>query len=114
MSETLTRNARQGGAYPVKIELVDENGDAADDANVSAVTVSLQNRDGDFINSVDRTAISAVATQTHTFSAADMLIEDETKKMELRIMTIEYKISSVDYIMQVKFFVENMELIPHA
>ena len=96
------------------ITIVDENGDAALDINITSVKISLQNQAGSFINSIDRTAISAVNSQTHTFSAANMLIEDETKKEELRILTVEATVLTVVCIQQIKFIVQNMVLIPHA
>jgi len=105
----LLEDAKEEQSYPIKVEIrVQETGALADDADVSAVTWTLQDRDGNVINLRSDVAASAVASQTITLTGNDLAITDQTKVKELRIFTALATVAGNPWGNEDKFYVKNM------
>lgn len=105
----LLEDANEEQSYSIKIEVrVQETGALADDADVTAVSWSLQDPDGNIINSRDSVAASAVASQTVTLTGDDLAVIDQTKLKEMRIFTAIATVAGNPWGMEDKFYIKNM------
>jgi len=102
--------ANEGGTYEIEVDIQNESHVTADDGDVSSVTVSVQNNDGDFI--VQNRSVSEVGTQTVILSGGtDLQIEDQAKDKELRYFTVEATVESKPIKLEKKFYVKNLHKV---
>ena len=105
----LLEDAQEEQSYGVKVEIrIQETGELADDSDVSAVSWSLQDADGNIINERSAEAGAAVASQTITLTGDDLALTAQTSRKELRIFTALATVDSKPWGMQEKFYIENM------
>ena len=105
--EELLELANEGGTYDIDTTIEDEDHATVDDSDVSAVAISVQNRDGDYI--IEDRAVDAVGTQVVRLTGdVDLQIEDATKKQELRFYTVEATVDSVPVLIEKKFYVKKL------
>ena len=105
----LLEDAKEEQSYPIKIEIrIQETGELADDSDVSAVSWTLQDAEGNIINSREDVAGSAVASQTITLTGDDLAMVDQTKRKELRVFTAIATVDSNPWANEDKFYIQNM------
>ncbi len=102
--------ANEGGTYEIEVDIQDESHVTVDDGLVSAVTISVQNKDEGFI--IASRTVGAVGLQTVVLSGdVDLQIEDQTKDKELRYFTVEATVSSKPIKLEKKFYVKNLHKV---
>jgi len=97
--------ANENGTYAIPVTFRDRDNSIVSDARVERVTVSLQNREGDYM--VDRT-VAAVGVQSVSLSGLDLQIEDQTKDQELRLFTVDAVVDDRPVHMEWEMFIKRL------
>jgi len=97
--------ANENGTYAIPVTFRDRDNSIVSDARVESVTVSLQNREGNYI--VNRT-VAAVGVQSVSLSGADLRIEDQAKAQELRLFTVDAVVDDRPVHMEWEMFIKNL------
>jgi len=105
----LLRDAYEEKSYGIKIEILDEEtGLLVDDALVTQVRYSLQDRDNNFI--VPLTSANDVAEQTIILTGSELDIIDPTSKKEIRYFTVEATVDGNPWGIEDNFYIINMRV----
>jgi len=99
--------ANENGTYDIPVTFRDRDNSIVSDARVESVTVSLQNREGDYI--VNR-PVAAVGVQSVSLSGNDLQIQDQAKAQELRLFTVDAVVDSRPVHMEWEMYVKNLSV----